>query len=73
MGTHSDRSYTRVLLLSAHLSGQGSMINGNALSGRPTRVGPPVFRMACQLNKLQFLQDHEDIRGSMRANAVSEW
>jgi hypothetical protein len=34
-----------ILLLSADLSGHGSMINGNALSSRATRVGRPAFRI----------------------------
>ena len=44
-----------VPLLSAYLSGHGSMINGNAFSWRATPGRPPGF------------QDHEDTRGRMRA------
>lgn len=32
-------------VLSAYLSGHGSMINGNALSSRATRAGRPAFRI----------------------------
>jgi hypothetical protein len=42
------------LMLSAHLSVHGSMINGNALSSRLPRAAP-------------WLQDYEGIRGRIRA------
>jgi len=41
----SANNLARDLLLSAYLSGHGSMINGNALSRRATRVGRPALRI----------------------------
>jgi hypothetical protein len=48
------RAATVSLVLSAHFSVHGSMINGNALSSRPPRAAPR-------------LQDYEGIRGRIHA------